>query len=50
MLRESLEGGAAALDAVDVVALPVQGQLHQLPHIGVVVNDQDPGHATRAER
>src|SRR6266851_3019664 len=44
MLRESLKGGTATIDAVDVVALPVQGQLDQLPHIGVVVHDEDPEH------
>ena len=44
VLRELLEGGPAAGDAGDIVALPSQSQLDQLPHIGVVVHHQDPRH------
>ena len=46
LLREPLEGGLAAADAVDVLTLAGEDQLEHFSHVGVVVDYEDARHLT----
>lgn len=44
MLREMLEGGPAAIDAIDIVPVALQCQFKEFSHIFIIVYHKDPGH------